>query len=740
MVIKCHAGCSTETVVSTLGLQMIDLFPAKDARKSQAATTGDAYDYQDENGKLLYQVVRFRDKKFRQRQPKPGGGWDWNLTGVRRVPYRLPELIAGVKEGKRIFIAEGEKDVKALVAAGEVATCNSGGAGQWLDEFADFFVGAEVIVVADDDRPGRKHAFKVGCSLTSKAESVRLVQSRTGKDAADHLAAGHGPDAFVPCETDETGVEYDCPTDTKGQRTAEDDDSDEPKSKSKAQLLVDLAEAEFEFARNVNGIPFAVPRNGPRIACQMGRSFRTKLAKIYRDRSGRPPSNGALSDALIVLEGEALESDATPIVLRCGTWEDKVVIDLGTADGRVVVVGADYWEILETSPLPLWRTAMTKPMVEPSRCGDLGPLKRLLNVCDADWPVLIAWCLAVWRPHIPCPALRLTGTQGAGKSTVAGGLQELVDPSNAGTQSPPKDLEAWAVSAAASRLVALDNLSAVPAWFSDALCRAVTGGALVRRQLYTDDGLSILNIMRAIILTGIDLGNVKGDFADRLVAVQLDGISDDQRKPKAELDKSIQAALPLAFGGLLDLLAVVLDQMPKLSLSELPRMADFALLLATVDQVLGTDGLARFTGMHDGLADEVISSDPVAVAITKFVGSSDSEWRGTATELLGKLRREDDEDGRLLPKTPNQLSGALTRLTPALQRLGVAVTMRRTGPARFIILDTVGPPDHRDDLDDPMTQDAQQGVMSEEAGHGEISSLNDADDDEISLLLDERAS
>jgi DNA primase len=109
------------------------------------------YDYQDEAGKLLFQVVRFEPKDFRQRHPNSAGVWEWSLKGVRLVPFKLPELIEALACELEVFIVEGEKDVLSLMARGAVATCNPMGAGKWRREYNQFFRGADVVIIADRD-------------------------------------------------------------------------------------------------------------------------------------------------------------------------------------------------------------------------------------------------------------------------------------------------------------------------------------------------------------------------------------------------------------------------------------------------------------------------------------------------------------------------------------------------------------------------------------------------------------
>lgn len=156
------------------------------------------YDYRDASGTLLYQVVRKDPKAFLQRRPDGQGGWLWGLGDVTPTLYRLPELVAAVAAEDTVWIAEGEKDCDALHRAGAVATCNSGGAGKFRAEFARYFADADVVIVADKDEPGKKHALEVFSLVKPVAKSIRVVEARQGKDAHDHFGYGHGLDAFVP--------------------------------------------------------------------------------------------------------------------------------------------------------------------------------------------------------------------------------------------------------------------------------------------------------------------------------------------------------------------------------------------------------------------------------------------------------------------------------------------------------------------------------------------------------------
>lgn len=202
VVLHCHAGCSPEAVVEALGLTMPDLFDRPRERSSAGADdTQRSYRYVDEQGALLFEVVRKPGKQFRQRRPDGAGGWVWSLGETRRVPYRLPQLLEAVAAGQVVYVAEGEKDVDRLVRQGVAATCNPGGAGKWRDEYAQHFAGAAVVIVADRDEPGRVHAGQVRASLQGTAAAVSVVEAAQGKDASDHLDAGLALEQLVPSGT-----------------------------------------------------------------------------------------------------------------------------------------------------------------------------------------------------------------------------------------------------------------------------------------------------------------------------------------------------------------------------------------------------------------------------------------------------------------------------------------------------------------------------------------------------------
>ncbi|MFJ2631090.1 toprim domain-containing protein [Streptomyces sp. NPDC087422] len=220
LVVFCHKCGGNADFLASIGWTEADLYdeplPEQDRRDRPADDTWipcqdrghkrvAQYLYRDEQGSLVHGVTRCSEKCFAQWRPddttRSGRRWSLNDKAgnrlVRTVPYLLPELLKAKADDRVIWIAEGEKDVHALMGRGLAATCNAAGSGRWTAEHAAYFEGADVTIVADRDAKGREHAEQVVATLLGLARSVYVVQAKSGKDAADHFAAGHNDTEFI---------------------------------------------------------------------------------------------------------------------------------------------------------------------------------------------------------------------------------------------------------------------------------------------------------------------------------------------------------------------------------------------------------------------------------------------------------------------------------------------------------------------------------------------------------------
>ena len=192
VVVYCHAGrCDTEKACQSMGLTLSDLYPPKPKEELKLTAT---YNYYSEDGTLLFQKLRFVDssgkKTFRQRKPDGRGGWDYKLADTPRVLYNLPAVINAVKQGKPIFVVEGEKDVDTLTKMSIVATTMPNGAGTWNEIHTSVLAGATVDIIIDDDLPGQQHAVEVYQALQEVGCDVQVWKCAKGKDVTDHLNNG----------------------------------------------------------------------------------------------------------------------------------------------------------------------------------------------------------------------------------------------------------------------------------------------------------------------------------------------------------------------------------------------------------------------------------------------------------------------------------------------------------------------------------------------------------------------
>lgn len=200
----CHAGCSFDAVAQAVGMEKRHFFPFKavsggigsGSRKKIVAK----YDYRDEAGDLLYQKIRYQPKEFRIHRSDGAGGWKWNLSGCRRVLYRLPELIKAVRNNDPVYVVEGEKDVESLRLWGLTATCNYDGAGKWVDSYSEVFKDADAVILTDNDQPGQNHGNLVAnaiCSLVRSVKVILLPDLPDHGDVTDWIEAGGTKDTFL---------------------------------------------------------------------------------------------------------------------------------------------------------------------------------------------------------------------------------------------------------------------------------------------------------------------------------------------------------------------------------------------------------------------------------------------------------------------------------------------------------------------------------------------------------------
>ncbi|GAA2789111.1 hypothetical protein [Streptomyces showdoensis] len=470
---------------------------------------------------------------------------------------------------------------------------------------------------------------------------------------------------------------------TVNKRPAADDGGKKP---SAAVRLVQLARERYRFVMSADGRPYAVAIDGPNVVLPFkGRAgLRQRLARLYAETyESDVASQSALADAMTVLEGIAEDDDPVPVHLRVGQDDlGTIVVDLGTADGRAVTVSAGGWHIVDRSPILFRRSGAMAPMPAPALLGDgLNMLHSLFNMNESAFRQLVAWLIAAWIPNIPHPVITFKGEQGTGKSKTAQMVVNLVDPSPAAKRSAPRDLKAWSIQAFNSWALCLDNVSAIPGWLSDTLCKAVTGDGFVDRQLYSDDDVVVVSFRRVLSMTTIDAGAFAGDLAERLLMLELQLIDPSRRRSEEELDTAFETVRPAVLGSLFDLLATVLAVLPHVKLDSLPRMADFARVLAAVDQVMEWNTLDDYLAASATVAGDALEGDPFGSAVVALVEQCGT-WTGTAAQLLEHVQAPGGIRPPTWPKDATRAGGKIRRLAPLLRTVGITVDDTQRSPDR----------------------------------------------------------
>jgi hypothetical protein len=493
---------------------------------------------------------------------------------------------------------------------------------------------------------------------------------------------------------------------------------------SVATHLVQIAQEFYTFGVSDTGEPFALPIDRPRVVAMLrgGKtSLRALLAREFYTRTGRAPTQQALADALLVIEGVAQDQDESRLYLRAAQHDGALWLDLGDHTGRAVCITRHGWAVETAAPVLFKRTTLTGPLPEPQHGGSLDDLWGWLNVAEDDRPLVAAALVSALFSEQPHVVLAIFGEQGTGKTTAVKVLVSLLDPGPVPVRKPPRDADSWVTAAAGSWVVGLDNLSEIPPWLSDSLCRASTGDGDVRRKLYTDGDYAVFAFRRCIIFDAIDVGALEPDLADRALQVTLALIPDQDRRAEESFWPDWREAHPKLLGAVLDLAAAVLRRLPDVTLERKPRMADFARILAAVDAELGTSTLDRYASQAANLAADGLSGDSLAARILAVVKGP---FEGTSAQLRSYLiergpdgSTDDDADEWKEPKDwpadARAVTGRMRRLAPAFRKTGWTVTELPPGHANAIRWH-ISPPEPTEEVG----EDARTRSQDSHDGHG----------------------
>jgi hypothetical protein len=461
----------------------------------------------------------------------------------------------------------------------------------------------------------------------------------------------------------------------------EDEKARKEESWSTAHSIIELAMGNCQFFHDErsNAYSIVTDKDIQRTVKLHGKLFHRWLAGAFYKTAGRPASNEALSTALLVLEAKAIyECKQRELFNRFAMHDNVIHIDMAGHSGRAVKVTAEGWRVLEKAPIMFRRYSHQQALPKPVGGEKLSIIHRHLAIRSNDDKYLLeAFLVACAFSNVPRPAITFYGPQGASKTTTARCIKAITDPSLLGSidlGSSPADL---AQNLDHHGVPCLDNLTRIPQWAADMLCRAITGGAFSKRELYSDDSDVLLSFMRPIIITGINIPSQTPDLLDRLLLIELDRISPRKRLDEATFWANFDKDRSKLFGALLDAIAGTLKQLPNIKLTRMARMADFTRIACAYAEYIGIGSrkmlaiIMRHTARQ---TEEVLEADLVATSIVNLI-KKERAWTGTATELLELLnqnaRRPRPQDW---PKQPNSLTKKMNTLHATLNEGGIKFT------------------------------------------------------------------
>jgi putative DNA primase/helicase len=667
--------------------------------------------YHDAGGALLGFVLRFDgdggEKQFRPltlwKSSADKLEWRWESWPPKRPLYGLQALAE--RPSAPVLVTEGEKAADAatrllpeFVAVTSPNGSKSASKADWSPLRA-----REVIIWPDADAAGLEYANAVAKFLGAVgAKAVKIVPPPSdvavGWDAADALSDGWTEARAVQL------IAAAAPVSPPPSAPTASGNAGRRRRTPQRDTLIAAADA-CEFWRDANRIAYAtfdVNSHQEHWPVQ-SREFRMWMSSQFYKETGMAIGGQALADGIRILEAKAVNEGAChePFI-RIGRQGKKLYLDLCDEHWRAVEITADGWSVVEKPGIKFLRSSAARSLVEPEAGGMIEELREFLNVRDGDFVLVVGFLVAALRDLGPYPILAVNGEQGTGKSVFSRMIRSLIDPSAAPIRAVPKDDRDLVVSAGNSWLLAFDNLSSMPAWFADALCRLATGSGFATRMLHTDRTETIFEAARPCVLNGIPSLTDRADLADRTITIHLAPIGEDVRYPEDELFAAFEAKQPRILGALLDGVSGALRNIAKVKLDRAPRMADLAKWIVAAEGSLGWEPgefLAVYQQNRRDVIEGAFEADAVAVGIRDFVAADHplEGWTGTATQLLASLNMRASDGTRrskIWPVNAQALGNRLARAAPLLRNKGFVVEQHHSGQRHIIIKPPASPLPH----------------------------------------------
>lgn len=470
-------------------------------------------------------------------------------------------------------------------------------------------------------------------------------------------------------------------------------------SRSNAELLLDLIEKiGLTYFRNELKelfviLPIQNHNENWRVSSKV---FKQWLAREFWMSLGKPISSEALNNALRVIEGMArFEGMELNLSNRITWFEGAIWYDLTNPEWSAVKIDKSGWQVEQNPPVLFRRYAHQQAQVIPLSGGDVKRICDFVNIKNEGQRLLfMVYLVSCFIPDFPHPVLSIYGAQGSAKSTLFKFLRKLIDPSSIEVVGFSKDISELAQLLAHHWCIFFDNISVLPSWISDMLCKAVSGDGFSKRELYSDDDDIIYSFKRCIGINGINLVASKPDLLERSILLELERVSQSERKQEKDLLQEFNHQRAYILGGIMDTIVIAQRIQPTIHLTTHPRMADFAVWGCAIAEALGHSQKEFIDAYYENIDhqnEQVLGESLIATAVRSMLQDR-LEWEGTASELLTELTQIALDQGiktdreRDWPKAANTLSRRLNELKTNLATDGIQYKRFGKSKNRYISL------------------------------------------------------
>lgn len=718
--IKCFKGCDESEILQAVGLTKADL-NIGDEQSEPKVVKETIYPYKKADGTLIYNKKRFDykdgSKSFLFALPDGTVG----LKGLSHIPYNLP----AVSKANTIYFVEGEKCADAIIKQGYVATSLDRGANSKLSKAeVNNFKGKSVVIIPDNDEPGMKYAAYLKQQIPW-AVIKRLPDLPPKGDIYDWLQAGH-----TMSEIDELPeIKLD---NGDGGGNGGDYSNYAMDKRPQSSVLLDMVKDEgISLFTDENNDTFAeiTIANHKEVYPLESSDFELYLQRLFYRNTKKAITRDSISQVIAILKADTLFGD-TPsysLAVRVARYGKGFMYDLTNKEWSAIQYDAEGWSVIQDVPKLFRRYRHQTPQATPQSGGEINKIFNYINM--SEYKILfICWLVSCFVPDIPHPMPIFYGEKGAAKSTTCVLLKRLIDPFAGDTLQLNRDERSLIVNLQQHYFLPFDNVSVISNETSDTMCRAITGGAVQRRKLFTDDDDCIYTFRRCLALNGINNVANRSDLLDRAILFELERVTEDKRKELQQIYDSFEADRPFLLGAIFDVLVKAMQIYPTVKLDKLTRMADFCRWGYAIAEATGMGGnefLEEYKSNQLIQNKEAVNADAVAYLIVEYMRDRE-DWRGRISALFSELQEEAEKDGinfkgNGFPKLPNSLSRRIKACKSNLEAAGITFEIdKRRSDGTYITLTNhnIAPlPPYR--VDSSKILGASHGGGTNEDGNGD---------------------